>query len=100
MTPVNDNNLIARIGQKWHQRRKLLTSAFHFNILKQFSYTIIAQTEELMNRIQVEVGNSKTDLKPIITRATLRIMCGKYNYKLNFLNKNYGIGFISIKYIL
>ncbi|XP_063359490.1 cytochrome P450 4C1-like [Cydia amplana] len=63
------------MGIKWHQRRKLLTSAFHFNILKQFSHTIIEQTEGLLGFVQAELGSPRTDLVPIITKATLRIMC-------------------------
>ncbi|CAG4972192.1 unnamed protein product [Parnassius apollo] len=63
------------LGNKWHQRRKMLTRTFHFNILKKYSRTMIEQAEELLVKIQAEVGNNQTDVLPLITKTTLNVMC-------------------------
>ncbi|CAH2234779.1 jg25991 [Pararge aegeria aegeria] len=62
-------------GIKWHQRRKLLTPTFHFNILKKFSITFTEQAEEFMKKVEAEVGNAQTDILPLISSTTLRVMC-------------------------
>lgn len=63
-------------GQKWHQRRKLLTQAFHFNILKKYFVIFTERTDFFLAKVQEEVGKEKTDLVPLISATTLRIMCG------------------------
>ncbi|CAG4966752.1 unnamed protein product [Colias eurytheme] len=67
--------LLISNGSKWHQRRKLLTSAFHFNILKKYTSSFIEYTENLLKKIENETSNEQTDVRPLLSNATLRIMC-------------------------
>lgn len=66
-------------GEKWHQRRKQLTPAFHFQVLKDFipifnrQVSVMIQTLRAKNHV-----NSKEafDICPYITFCTLDIICG------------------------
>ncbi|CAG4966692.1 unnamed protein product [Colias eurytheme] len=67
--------LLTSNGSKWHQRRKMLTQAFHFNILKKYARTFEEKADAFLEKVQAEVGNEQTDLVSLITRTTLQIMC-------------------------
>ncbi|KAI5643380.1 cytochrome p450 domain-containing protein [Phthorimaea operculella] len=67
--------LLISNGEKWKQRRKLLTPAFHFNILKRFCISFNDQTEMLLKSVEAETDKDKTDIWPLITKTTLSIMC-------------------------
>ncbi|XP_075974124.1 cytochrome P450 4c3-like [Anticarsia gemmatalis] len=67
--------LLVSNGEKWMQRRKLLTPAFHFNILTKFFKTFREHTQNLLEDINEEVGKDKTDVTSLINKVTLQIMC-------------------------
>ncbi|XP_045447745.1 cytochrome P450 4c3-like [Melitaea cinxia] len=67
--------LLLSIGNKWFQRRKMLTKAFHFNILQKYFEIFVEETSFFMKRVEEEVGKEKTDLFPMMNSTTLRIMC-------------------------
>uniref|UniRef100_A0A0K0D0Z2 Cytochrome P450 n=1 Tax=Angiostrongylus cantonensis TaxID=6313 RepID=A0A0K0D0Z2_ANGCA len=58
---------------KWFKRRKLLTSAFHFNVLQGYHDIFAQQGEILVNLIAEEKGFF--DLFPYIKRCALDIIC-------------------------
>lgn len=52
----NCNLLITRIlGKKWHSRRKILTPAFHFNILRQYVAIFNKETNNLVNELDKHI---------------------------------------------
>uniref|UniRef100_A0A1E1WM70 Cytochrome P450 n=1 Tax=Pectinophora gossypiella TaxID=13191 RepID=A0A1E1WM70_PECGO len=75
MKPWLGDGLLISNGEKWKQRRKLLTPAFHFNILKKFCHTFNEHTERFLELLDKETSQEKTNVKPLLTRATLDIMC-------------------------
>ncbi|XP_045534722.1 cytochrome P450 4C1-like [Papilio machaon] len=75
LRPWLREGLLVSNGKKWHQRRKILTQAFHFNILKKYLRTFTEQTEKLMEKVDIEAKKVQCDVLPLITNATLKIMC-------------------------
>ncbi|XP_055302936.1 probable cytochrome P450 4ac1 [Sitodiplosis mosellana] len=69
--------LLTSTAEKWFARRKLLTPAFHFNILNGFQSTFNEQTEILLREIRKnEVNNPEgTHLQKLISRFTLNTIC-------------------------
>ncbi|XP_031767124.2 cytochrome P450 4C1-like [Galleria mellonella] len=67
------DGLLLSSGAKWQQRRKILTSAFHFDILRQF-HTVI---EENSKRLTETLGTSGeiVNIAPIVTEYTLNTIC-------------------------
>ncbi|CAH2108029.1 unnamed protein product [Euphydryas editha] len=70
-----NQGLILSNDKKWFQRRKMLTKAFHFNILRKYFVTFVEESDHFLKRVQKEAGKEKTDLFSLMNSTTLRIMC-------------------------
>ncbi|XP_044010801.1 cytochrome P450 4C1-like isoform X2 [Aphidius gifuensis] len=75
--PWLKEGLLTSKGDKWRSRRKILTPAFHFNILQEFSQTLIEQTKNLIETLQSESksGEVVKELLPILSKFTLNTIC-------------------------
>ncbi|KAL6420180.1 hypothetical protein ACFW04_012265 [Cataglyphis niger] len=69
--------LLTSTGTKWHARRKILTPAFHFNILKQFTDILIKEGDYMAESLKDVGGTVVKDLIPFITEHTLNAICVK-----------------------
>ncbi|KAL6418322.1 hypothetical protein ACFW04_012207 [Cataglyphis niger] len=69
--------LLTSTGAKWHARRKILTSAFHFNILNQFVDILIKEGDNMSKSLKDVGGTVVKDLVPFISEYTLNIICVK-----------------------
>ncbi|KAE9418394.1 hypothetical protein Angca_004160 [Angiostrongylus cantonensis] len=65
--------LLTSTNEKWLRRRKMLTSAFHFNVLQGYHEIFVQQGEILVNLLAREKGFF--DLFPYIKRCALDIIC-------------------------
>ncbi|XP_026325771.1 cytochrome P450 4C1-like isoform X2 [Hyposmocoma kahamanoa] len=66
--------LLLSTGSKWQRRRKILTPAFHFNILKRFFITLEENSQRLIQSL--EKSNGKTiDIIPVLSFYTLSAIC-------------------------
>ncbi|XP_023942468.2 cytochrome P450 4C1 [Bicyclus anynana] len=72
--PWLGDSLLLCTGKKWHQRRKLLTKAFHFNILKKFMVTFKQHTQQFVKQVEEEILKEKTDVKALVGPAALRVI--------------------------
>ncbi|VVC93626.1 unnamed protein product [Leptidea sinapis] len=73
--PLLGDGLLLSDGEKWHHRRKILTPAFHFNILKNFYSILLENSEKLLERIEPEVSQPNTGILDIVSDYTLRSIC-------------------------
>ncbi|CAH0592587.1 unnamed protein product [Chrysodeixis includens] len=64
------DGLLLSNGEKWQQRRKILTPAFHFNILRQFFVMIEENSQRLLEKLHQTSGES-VDIVPILSEFTL-----------------------------
>ncbi|XP_043496504.1 cytochrome P450 4C1-like [Polistes fuscatus] len=69
--------LLTSGGKKWHLRRKMLTPAFHFNILKYYFTYLNEESRSLIESLKKE-GDGKPvvkDLRTFISKYTLNAIC-------------------------
>ncbi|XP_013134894.1 PREDICTED: cytochrome P450 4C1-like [Papilio polytes] len=62
-------------GAKWAFRRKLLTPAFYFNILKIYKIILEENSRKLVENLKCEVGQPKTDVEHYLQNFTLNSIC-------------------------
>ncbi|XP_047025925.1 cytochrome P450 4C1-like [Helicoverpa zea] len=74
LKPWLGDGLLLSKGQKWQQRRKILTPTFHFNILKQFCEVISENTQRFVENLK-EVSGRPIDVVPVISEFTLNSIC-------------------------
>ncbi len=68
------------LGTRWKNRRRLLTPAFHFQILNSFVDVFNEKSFDCareLERIIESQDGSEFDIFPIITQCALDIICGK-----------------------
>ncbi|XP_045501048.1 cytochrome P450 4C1-like [Colias croceus] len=77
MEPWLGTGLLLSTGAKWHKRRKILTPAFHFDILKNFARVFEeegrAMVRDLHERLQR--GERTLNVMPFISDYTLYTIC-------------------------
>ena len=77
------------IGDKWRNRRRLLTPAFHFGILNSFLRVFNKQSRVLCGILSDLVQNKQVpsvDIHPLMARCALDIICGIISIKLCKIN--------------
>nr|ASO98043.1 cytochrome p450 CYP4M17 [Spodoptera exigua] len=74
LQPWLQDGLLLSNGTKWQERRKILTPAFHFNILRQFCVIIEENTHRLIDQLQKAAGQP-IDVVPILSEFTLNSIC-------------------------
>jgi cytochrome P450 len=66
------------VGAYWKQHRKILTPAFHFEILKQFVQVFQSVGNVLIDNLRKYEESPSIDLHPLVTLCTLDTICGKF----------------------
>ncbi|XP_049879701.1 cytochrome P450 4C1-like [Pectinophora gossypiella] len=74
LKPWLQEGLLLSRGKKWQNRRKILTPAFHFNILKEFCIILEENSHRLVDRLKKTCGET-IDITPIISEYTLHSIC-------------------------
>ncbi|XP_049872069.1 cytochrome P450 4C1-like isoform X2 [Pectinophora gossypiella] len=74
LNPWLREGLLLSKGAKWMHRRKILTPAFHFNILKKFLSVMEENSQRLVARLQKTQGDS-VNVVPVLSDYTLGAIC-------------------------
>ncbi|KAL4712718.1 hypothetical protein ACJJTC_008015 [Scirpophaga incertulas] len=74
LKPWLQDGLLLSKGSKWQRRRKILTPAFHFNILKQF-YVILEENSTRMVQALDAMEGKEIDVVPLVSEFTLQSVC-------------------------
>lgn len=64
------------IGDKWRARRKILTPAFHFQILKKYMDITSEQGEKMIDTLRQENKEIVQNIVQLCSTFTLNIICG------------------------
>ncbi|KAL6259151.1 hypothetical protein P5V15_009072 [Pogonomyrmex californicus] len=75
LRPWLGTGLLTSEGTKWHKRRKILTPAFHFNILKQFVKILVEEGNNITQSLKSIEGSTIDDLVFFISHHTLNAIC-------------------------
>lgn len=75
MRPWLGDGLLLSNGRKWHNRRKIITPAFHFCILKQFVEIFDQQSRILVSRLASVCDGHAIDIHPFASLVALDIVC-------------------------
>jgi cytochrome P450 family 4 len=76
LEPFLKTGLLTSKGEKWHKRRRMLTPAFHFEILKEFFDVFREESDKLVETLSREAERI-VDIIPISTQFTLNTICGE-----------------------
>lgn len=68
-------------GKKWHERRKIITPAFHFNILEKYAEIFDRLGNTVVEKLNKLDAHEDIEFYPFAILYTLDVMCGK---QLNF----------------
>ncbi|XP_067209359.1 cytochrome P450 4C1-like isoform X1 [Linepithema humile] len=75
LNPWLGTGLLTSEGTKWHERRKMLTPAFHFNMLKQFVDIFIEEGNYMTQCLKDIEGSTVNDLIFFTSHHTLNVIC-------------------------
>ncbi|XP_071560726.1 uncharacterized protein [Temnothorax nylanderi] len=75
LNPWLGTGLLTSEGSKWRKRRKILTPAFHFTILKQFVDVFIEEGNRMTKFLKDSNSSNINDLANFISQHTLNAIC-------------------------
>nr|XP_040231922.2 cytochrome P450 4d1-like [Anopheles coluzzii] len=75
LEPWLGTGLLISFGEKWFQRRKIITPAFHFKILDQFIDVFNEEADVLISKLEKHVGKEEFDIYDYVTLYALDSIC-------------------------
>uniref|UniRef100_A0A182RDP0 Uncharacterized protein n=1 Tax=Anopheles funestus TaxID=62324 RepID=A0A182RDP0_ANOFN len=75
LEPWLGTGLLLSFGEKWFQRRKIITPSFHFKILDQFMDVFNKEADTLVTKLERHVNQQEFDIYDYITLYALDSIC-------------------------
>lgn len=66
-----------KIGKKWHDRRKIITPAFHFKMLEKFSESFDRISNIFVEKIRACESNKAIEFFHMVELFALDVVCGE-----------------------
>ena len=82
LVPWLGDGLLLASGDKWKRNRRLLTPAFHFQILDDFFHAFNRNADILCDQLEAGI-ESEVDVYPFVKKCTLDIICGHLHFHLS-----------------
>lgn len=73
--PWLGDGLLTSTGKKWHQRRKIITPAFHFQILEKFVEIMDEQGKVFIEKLG-KFEQQEVNIFPLVNLYALDVICG------------------------
>uniref|UniRef100_A0A182LYY9 Cytochrome P450 n=1 Tax=Anopheles culicifacies TaxID=139723 RepID=A0A182LYY9_9DIPT len=73
--PWLGTGLLIASGEKWFQRRKIITPTFHFKILEQFVRVFNTETDTMVKLLRKHVNGKEFDIYEYVTLMALDSIC-------------------------
>ncbi|CAH2235549.1 jg23975 [Pararge aegeria aegeria] len=73
--PWLKEGLLTSKDSKWHQRKKLLTPAFHLNVLTNYKSIIEENCQKFVENLKELINEPKSDIAPYINDFALNSIC-------------------------
>lgn len=77
MKPWLGTGLLISSGKKWFQRRRIITPAFHFQILERF-VDIMDDHGKVFVDIMSKLNGQQVDIYPLVNAYALDVICGNH----------------------
>lgn len=87
--------LLISTGKKWHQRRKIITPSFHFQILERFVEVMDDHGKVMVEKLR-KLDGQEVDMFPLVNLYALDVICGKFFIRF-FIRFLLGVVFTSIE---
>lgn len=84
LKPWLGTGLLLSTGDKWFKRRKILTPAFHFQILEKFVTIMNEQSKIFVKKLETVKGR-EVNIFPLVNLLALDVICGLFG--LEFYNQ-------------
>jgi len=69
-------SIVYVVGAKWHSQRKMMNSAFQFNLLQQFVEIFLEQGKNMTKSLKNTESTVVKDLQSFVGKFTLNAICG------------------------
>lgn len=80
LEPWLGTGLLISTGEKWFQRRKIITPTFHFKMLEGFLDVFNKEADILVSKLKSKAGKEEFNIYDYVTLYALDSICGEIEF--------------------